>query len=381
MGYVNEGTVVAIGVLFLVLGTAAVMARLVIQLRRPGARADAWFALAAWVFHVGLCSLMIVGSATHTFGSHSPPGLGPAILYYEAPRLTLTRKLQYSFEVLSICALGCLKLSILFFYRRLFSSTRAKLCNSVLISITSLWTVTFTICFIVQCGRHFNARFGSLKDLHEKCGNNFPLLIAMAATDVVVDLIILVIPIFMVFPLQMPLKKRLGVIGILMLGMSATACGIARLGLFAAILGPPLLSSPTVAGFPADDDIGVVSGLVFWGMLEVGIATIAVSLPVMYGLMRKWSTSVILGYFQSLISFISVPKGSGDPGDSTQELDNMGHRHDSAGSQADLVRGWDVRIWQSISHSLKWDERHGSQKALINATERPFGQNGIEENW
>ncbi|KAL2853585.1 hypothetical protein BJX68DRAFT_265052 [Aspergillus pseudodeflectus] len=365
MTYATEGSVMALGVLFSVLGTAVVVTRLVVQHRRAGAQADDWFVLAAWVFLIALCSLMIAGSATHTFGSHSPPGLGPAIYFYEDAQLRLTRKLQYSFDILSVWALGCLKLSILLSYRRLFSIGRAKLINSALLLVTVVWTVTFTIALIVQCGSHFGSRFRSLQQIEANCANVFEISIALVATDVAVDLIILVIPIFMVFPLQMPLKKRLGVIAILMLGMSATACGIARLGLFAALLGPTLFSSPTVAGFPTHDDTGIVSSHIFWSMLEVGIASIAVSLPVLYSLRRRWSLRGVFEYFQSLVS-LTRRSGASDDRHSDQEMITM--HHPVGQGLGDNRRGWDVQISRSVTHSLESRDRYGSEIELVTAT-------------
>ena len=49
MTYVNEGSVLGIGVLFAVLGTLAISARFYVQGRSRRLAVDDWIALGAWV--------------------------------------------------------------------------------------------------------------------------------------------------------------------------------------------------------------------------------------------------------------------------------------------------------------------------------------------
>lgn len=49
MTYVNESSVLAVGILFLLLGTSAVVARFFLRLRTLCLGMDDWFCLLAWV--------------------------------------------------------------------------------------------------------------------------------------------------------------------------------------------------------------------------------------------------------------------------------------------------------------------------------------------
>ncbi|KAH8424142.1 uncharacterized protein LDX57_001896 [Aspergillus melleus] len=49
MTYVNEGSVMAVGILFAILGTSAVVARFIIRFKTSSLAWDDWFCLLAWV--------------------------------------------------------------------------------------------------------------------------------------------------------------------------------------------------------------------------------------------------------------------------------------------------------------------------------------------
>lgn len=49
MTYVNETSVLGVGVFFLILGTLAVAARVFVQLKTSRLTADDWFSIGSWV--------------------------------------------------------------------------------------------------------------------------------------------------------------------------------------------------------------------------------------------------------------------------------------------------------------------------------------------
>lgn len=87
-----------------------------------------------------------------------------------------------------------------------------------------------------------------------------------------------------------------------------------------------VFSQAKVGGVPSDDDIGVlqlfqavgsllirtgiVSILMFWGMLEIGIAMVAACLPVLRPLFQGWSPESIIRSFRSQISLRSIGSGN-----------------------------------------------------------------------
>lgn len=70
-----------------------------------------------------------------------------------------------------------------------------------------------------------------------------------------------------------------------------------------------VLANARVAGLVATDDIGVVSLLLFWGMVELGVGMIAICLPTLRPLFAGWSPESIIRSIRSAISLRSIQSG------------------------------------------------------------------------
>ncbi|KAF2237619.1 hypothetical protein EV356DRAFT_510579 [Viridothelium virens] len=249
---------------------------------------------------------MIAGSRTHSVGSHSPPHLGPEAYSYLDEHQVLTEKLETSFDLIQIVTLMTLKLAVLFFYRRIFQGRAFNIASWTLIGVAVAWAVTFFVAILAACRTHLYTNFESLGALKMKCVDTFVVLICLAVFDVIVDLAILIMPIPLVLALKMPMRRKVAVILTLMVGALAIACGITRMALFAEILGPQVLTQPTVGGLPADDLVGVVSVLMFWGMLEMGVGMVAICLPTLRPIFLGWSPETVLRNVRSALSLRSI---------------------------------------------------------------------------
>jgi hypothetical protein len=250
---------------------------------------------------VGAGIIMIIGGATNTIGSHSPE-IGLEIFTYEGPEQILQEKLTTALDILQLLALGFIKLSILFLYRRIFTGRGFDIASRITIGITIAWTVGFLVTYFAACGKDFWAYYSSLAALQEKCIDTFKMMLALAVTDVMVDIIILVMPIPFVFALQMPLQRKLGVCAILMVGALAISCGITRMAVFAQFLSPDLFKKKTIAGVSTTDAVGVVSLLEFWGVVEIGVGMVACCLPTLRLLFKGFSTESVLLNIRNVLS-------------------------------------------------------------------------------
>ena len=101
---------------------------------------------------------------------------------------------------MQILALALIKLSILFFYRRIFRGRSFEIASWILIGVVVAWATAFFIAILAACGTSIAANFQTLGALKEECVNTFDILIALAVSDVAVDLAILVMPIPLVGP-------------------------------------------------------------------------------------------------------------------------------------------------------------------------------------
>ena len=106
-------------------------------------------------------------------------------------------KVQYAFVLLMVLGFGFIKLSIAFFYRRLFVTARQTLfdrATKIAIIIVLLWTVSFFFGLLFSCGTHISANWGSVQDQVLYCGAAVNLGNAMVVSDLITDVMILCLP-------------------------------------------------------------------------------------------------------------------------------------------------------------------------------------------
>ncbi|KAF3037049.1 hypothetical protein E8E11_005270 [Didymella keratinophila] len=132
---------------------------------------DHYFSILAFLFATGYCAILIEWTIHWSLGKRMPGSLNDtareAILYQAC-------KFRYFNSICYAASLACSKLSILLFYWGLFNFS------------------TIRIPII--------------------------LLVATITTHFILDVVILVLPIFPVFRLRLPLQQKLGVIGFFLLG-------------------------------------------------------------------------------------------------------------------------------------------------------------------
>jgi hypothetical protein len=101
-----------------------------------------------------------------------------------------------------IVSYGFIKLSVIFFYRRLFVLNYRSAFNYLTwaaVVITIIWTISFLFSFIFTCGTHISAYWGSLESEEKYCGQGgFTLENAFYISDFITDVLILCLPIPMV---------------------------------------------------------------------------------------------------------------------------------------------------------------------------------------
>ena len=103
-----------------------------------------------------------------------------------------------------------------------------------MIAATIIWTVIIEFLFIFRCGTNFSAGWGTIREIQEYCSDENARQIGFSVTDVFADLVLLVLPmpivsilvffysksltVWKVWRLQMPIKHKLAVSGVLLLG-------------------------------------------------------------------------------------------------------------------------------------------------------------------
>ena len=137
-----------------------------------------------------------------------------------------------------IPAYGLIKLSVIFFYRRLFvkgTNSRFDSITKASIVIVILWTIAFFFAHVFACGVYISNTWGPLTDL-KHCANGDVIANGLFISDFLSDLLVLVLPMPIVSNgpvdmvqclqliaeqiarLHMSTTRKLNVIAVLMLG-------------------------------------------------------------------------------------------------------------------------------------------------------------------
>lgn len=111
------------------------------------------------------------------------------------------QQVQYVFLCLELLGFGLVKLSVIFFCRRIFCDVfkgRFDIITKVLITLVVLWSVGFTFAMIFECGTNFWALFSTAENLVKSYVKTLKLAEAFVISDATTDLMILCLPLPMV---------------------------------------------------------------------------------------------------------------------------------------------------------------------------------------
>ncbi|KAH9883681.1 hypothetical protein F4778DRAFT_788338 [Xylariomycetidae sp. FL2044] len=292
--------IIAIGAVFGFLPVAFVATRFYCRLRvnRPGVAIDDWLMFLGLLFNVGMGLMLVIGAALDGLGQPTPQGWGPKDYFWVTDDAEiLTEKIFFAFILMQAVAFGLVKLSVLYFYRRIFFSRTFSILTAIMIGVVGVWTVGFFFAYLFRCGSNFWALWAPLMYLLEYCYDSKPLFYTLAISDVITDFIILSLPIFWVWRLNMTTAKRFAVSGVFLLGALEISTGIARLVVYIN-QGKDFKKNA--------DGIGHLTTLMIWTMVELSIAVIAGCLPTIWPLVSKVSLENMVRTVRSVMSIESL---------------------------------------------------------------------------
>lgn len=114
--------------------------------------------------------------------------------------LTLAQ-IEFPFEILMLIGYALIKLSIIYFLRRLFVVGKTGHFNIItlsMVTIVVLWLITFLGLFIFGCKSHVDYHWGNLAQISSSCYHPFRQELGMAFSDLILDILIFILPFPMV---------------------------------------------------------------------------------------------------------------------------------------------------------------------------------------
>ncbi|KAF7906310.1 hypothetical protein EAF00_000589 [Botryotinia globosa] len=323
------------------------------HIKKVGLGADDYLIMAALIFVVGMGVAIMAEVGLKQLGYPAP-----------APSTQIGKPDSniafWPGELLQIPALGFVKLSLILFYRRVFTRNAAPRFNIVtwfMILIIIIWTLSFFFSILFICGTDFSAYWTSTIVEKAHCVDTDMLHNAFAISDVVTDFVIISLPVPMIFGLHLTVARKIGILAIFSLGALTIAASIVRMIVF--------IQATAVNYDPhADFEFICTSGL-YWSLIESSLGVIAACLPAQYGLLNTPGVQSLVASVQSAISLRSMRSSSQHPS-----------QCDALDSQRNLYGNVDTKM-------EPWTTAHGSEtQNIIAHAEGPARyerEGGLEE--
>ncbi|KAJ5490512.1 hypothetical protein LT330_008552 [Penicillium expansum] len=199
----------AVAVTMCVLAVCTIAFRLVVRgyIQQARLEADDWLIGASGIPLIALLALSILGG-TYGFGLH--------VWWITVENMVIMKKILFAYLIVYLFELLLIKVSILMFYRRIFGMNW-MIWATLLISHG--WCIASMIAAICSCepisyfwNEIIDPTAGSYRY------NFYYYYVGNAAANVVTDVLILLVPIPVIWNLQMRTTQKIGVCGVLLLG-------------------------------------------------------------------------------------------------------------------------------------------------------------------
>ncbi|KAL0256750.1 hypothetical protein SLS55_009147 [Diplodia seriata] len=156
-------------------------------------------------------------------------GMGKDMWTLHPHQITNVLKYYYFGEIFYVVALGISKISILFFYLRVFPAKEFRSIIYVVMAFSVAYTIVFGIVTALQC-QPVSYAWNQWDGLHEGHCNNIHLQSwVAAAVNICLDTVVMILPLKHLANLNMDLKKKLMVMAMFSVGIFVVFTSAIRL--------------------------------------------------------------------------------------------------------------------------------------------------------
>ncbi|KAL2155728.1 hypothetical protein VTH82DRAFT_470 [Thermothelomyces myriococcoides] len=265
MGWVENATpevnaisewpkIMTICIVFSVVSTAIVCARIWIRFTNHGLAADDYMAVLSMVFAIAYAVMCIV---------QTKYGLGLPLALRPKESLVLYTRTNYAGRPIYQMGISFFKVALLISYLRLFKGTNHAIYRRVVwITMVAILAghLGCSLTLIFAC-RPVHKSWDPFAD--GKCLAPGPSFTAYAIVTIVSDIVVAIIPIPVLLKLRVHTAKKIGLIVIFLLGLFTTLCSIFRYQQIDRI----------------QNGDGNSTMLIVWGVIEFNVGNMVSSLP------------------------------------------------------------------------------------------------------
>ncbi|KAL8724087.1 MAG: hypothetical protein Q9166_008138 [cf. Caloplaca sp. 2 TL-2023] len=205
-------------------------------------------------------------------------GTGRHMITLTLDQITSFVKTDQATQVLFGCSITATKVSILFFYNRLFPFRTFYVVSLITGIASTLWWVGLMLTAFLHCRPL--AYYWDRSIPNGYCVNDNLIGYSITSVNIVTDLIVLILPIPWLWGMNMAIPKRMAVVGLFVLGSFVCVAGIVRL---------PLLSE-----FKLSDATYTSISVGVWVNVECNIGILSACLPILRPLFStKYASSPV----------------------------------------------------------------------------------------
>ncbi|KAI0854094.1 hypothetical protein F5Y00DRAFT_256594 [Daldinia vernicosa] len=264
---------------FCLMTTIIVLSRVYARrLTRVGLGVDDWLALVALPFVLGLNGIFIAGAVEGAITGHSLINSDNKSITSDLEHTA--QKYKYAFQITEKLAFGLIKLSLIFLWKRLFGPAKyfTRICW-FMIAVTSGWSLSFFFATIFECGTNWTWNWAPIAIFLNQCAGTPIMLSVFTGMDLLTDLIIMFMPVPLIWGLRMPIKKKMGVTSILVLGLFTIGTGAARMYFY------------IISAYDVDDNPDFLSNFtlfILWSDIEANVAIVICYMPTLTPVLRSY---------------------------------------------------------------------------------------------
>lgn len=292
----QQPTIWGLSITFLVIAIAAVILRFYArQIKSQKLGPDDWTVLVALILSIGVTVNLLIMTHLGGLGSHPQYNADGSIKNPEA--FAVFEKTKFAFEIITWPTVGVTKTSVVLLYQRIFATPRFRMLCWVAIAINCAWTITFTLALTFSCtpvSSNWNASIDST------CVDLKALFTTALATDVTTDFLVLFLPVYKIWQLQMSTERKIIIICMFLLGGLVSIVGIIRIHFFTQVF------SALEVQMQFTDTTWIYSQAYYWQIIEVNVGVLSACLPtlrpVQDHLRRNLSFKRLRGWFRKLVS-------------------------------------------------------------------------------
>ncbi|EHK44092.1 uncharacterized protein TrAtP1_008569 [Trichoderma atroviride] len=336
-------TIIIICVVLSVLSMLTVGARLYIRFAARGLASDDWMSALSVVFALMYSILCIVQTRY---------GLGLPIADRPPASLDAYTKVNFAGRPIYQIGISFFKIALLISYLRLLKGTDQRTYRYVVfatIALVFLGHLGCALSLVFACNpvqRSWNPH------INGTCLAPGPSFTAYAVVTIVSDIIVAILPLPVLFRLNIRLAKKLGLIGIFLLGLFTTICSILRY---------------TQINRISTGD-GNSTMLILWGTIEFNVGNMVSSLPFLAPVfMRKAKEYRTKNSYNNGSSHQNSRGAKGEHFKLSDVSHSREDHHDKSAltavkssSEENILQG--AGIMKSITYSVQVDEERGQPR-------------------